>query len=178
MSDILSKRYAKALLMLGEEEGQRRELGHELEGFHEELKALGEVGQSLVSPFYPKDQRGRALKAILERSGLSDLAKNFLGLLHDKGRLGLLGQILASYAKLSDEADGLIRGSLTTAAPLTDSQLSAIKGALNSMSGAKVELEVKVDPSIIGGLVARLGDLVVDSSLKTQLDKLSQRLGV
>jgi F-type H+-transporting ATPase subunit delta len=178
MSDILSKRYAKALLLLGQEDGNYRQYGQELAEFTKELEQTGEVGQALISPFYPKEKRGQALTAILDQSSLSDIVKNFLRLLHDKGRFNKLSSILDAYSQLCDGADGLIRGTLTTAAPLSESQLSASKGALNTMSGAKVELEVKVDPSIIGGLVARLGDLIVDSSLKTQLERLGRYLAV
>jgi F-type H+-transporting ATPase subunit delta len=176
MQDILAKRYAKALLLLGQEDGDYRGLGLELTEFQREIAEAGEAGQALISPFYPKDQRGQALAAVLERSSLSPAVNNFIKLLHQKGRLNLLGPIASAYSRLSDEADGLVRGTLTSAAPLTESQISAIKGALHTMSGAKVELEVKIDPSIIGGLVARLGDLVVDSSLQTQLQILGKKL--
>lgn len=176
MSDILAKRYAKALLLLGQEDGQSHLYGQELEGFLGELVGAGELGQALASPFYPKDLRGRTLAGILDRSGLSQVVSNFLRLLHDKGRLGRLADIVAAYSRLLDEADGLLRGTLTTAAPLADRELSAIKGALSTMTGAKVDLEVVLDPSIIGGLVARLGDLVVDSSLRTQLDRAGRLL--
>ena len=176
MSDILAKRSAKALLSLGQDDGNYRQYGQELEGFQAELEAAGDISQALLSPFYPKDQRGQALAAILEKSQLSGIIKNFLNLLHEKGRLNILALIIPAYKSLCDQADGLIRGTVTTAAPLSESQLSAVKGALSTMSGSKVELEVIIDPSIIGGLVARLGDLVVDSSLMTQLDRLGSKL--
>ncbi|MDR1308365.1 MAG: ATP synthase F1 subunit delta, partial [Deltaproteobacteria bacterium] len=118
----------------------------------------------------------RALAGILGKSGFSPAVSNFLRLLHDKGRLGKLADIASAYAQLCDEADGLLRGTLTTAAPLAKRELSAIKGALSTLTGAKVDLEVVLDPSIIGGLVARLGDLVVDSSLRTQLDRAGRLL--
>jgi F-type H+-transporting ATPase subunit delta len=176
MQDILAKRYAKALLSLGRDDGHYREYGTELEGFRQEIDSAGEVGRALISPFYPKPQRGQALAAILDKSDLSPAVANFVKLLHDKGRLNLLGPIADAYSSLKDEAEGIVRGTLTSASPLSESQISLIKGALNTMSGAKVELEVKIDPSIIGGLVAQLGDLVVDSSLRTQLSRLGRKL--
>ncbi|MDR2385999.1 MAG: ATP synthase F1 subunit delta [Deltaproteobacteria bacterium] len=176
MIDILAKRYAKALFFLGQEDGLYRAYGSELDSFSQALKATGEVGLALTSPFYAREQRRQALLAILEKSSLSLIVANFVKLLFDKGRLNLLEPIKKAYLELCDEREGLMRGTLTTAAPLTDSQVSAIKGALNIMSGAKVELEVIIDDTIIGGLVARLGDLVVDSSIKTQLKRLSQKL--
>ncbi|MDR2301713.1 MAG: ATP synthase F1 subunit delta [Deltaproteobacteria bacterium] len=176
MIDILAKRYAKALFFLGQDDGKYRDYGSELDSFSELLKQTGEVGHALVSPFYPREQRHGALLAILEKCSLSPVVSNFVKLLFDKGRLNLLEPIKTAYLGLCDESEGLMRGTLTSAAPLTESQVSAIKGALNIMSGAKVELEVKVDPTIIGGLVARLGDLVVDSSIQTQLKRLSQKL--
>jgi F-type H+-transporting ATPase subunit delta len=90
--------------------------------------------------------------------------------------LALLPQVLVAYKFLSDEKEGLIRGTLTTASALGQSELSAVKSALGMFMGQQVELTVKVDQSIIGGLVARLGDLVIDGSVRTQLDNLGRSL--
>ncbi|MDR1658179.1 MAG: ATP synthase F1 subunit delta [Deltaproteobacteria bacterium] len=176
MNKILAKRYARALLSLGVEDGRYRSYLEQLENF---LAALNEAGNSrevLSSPVYPRKLRADMLVKIIEASGLDEVATNFLKLLHDRDRFSLLGVTVESLRELIDERDGLLRGVLTTASPLKAGELLAIEGALGTMTGRKVELSVKQDPAIIGGLVARLGDLVVDSSLRTQLDKIGRHL--
>jgi F-type H+-transporting ATPase subunit delta len=113
----------------------------------------------------------------LAQAGLPPLVGDFIRLLHLKGRLGLLGEISQAYQKLLDEKNGLARGVLTVAAPLDDRQLAAIKAALGTFVGREVELTVKEDPALIGGVVARIGDLTVDGSLRTRFDRLSRLLG-
>jgi F-type H+-transporting ATPase subunit delta len=98
---------------------------------------------------------------------------NFISLLHDRGRLGLLPSISEAYQALSDQAQGLLRGTLSSAVPLEDRDLASIEEALGIFTGRKVLLSQKLDPSILAGLVARIGDLVVDGSLRTQLARLS-----
>ncbi|MDR0355520.1 MAG: ATP synthase F1 subunit delta [Deltaproteobacteria bacterium] len=174
MSDILAKRYAKALLLLGLEDGKHQLYGQELEDFYQALSQAENGLWTLSSPAIPANAKSKALDSILAASDLSVRVKNFLLLLLSKSRFNILKKIVSSYKELCDEQDGIIRGVLTAASSLTDSQISSIKGALGTLTGAKVELSVVVEPKIIGGLVARLGDLVVDSSLLTQLDRVSR----
>jgi F-type H+-transporting ATPase subunit delta len=163
-------------LSLGIDEGLHHEYGQELDDFVQALAKTEQLGQSLYSPVYPKDFRGQLLEKVLAKTDLRPVLNNFIKLLHDRSRLDLLAEINSAYRDLLDQVDGLIRGTLTTASPLKESEISAVKGALGTLTGRAVELTVVHDPAIIGGLVARLGDLVVDSSLRTQLDKLSRIL--
>jgi F-type H+-transporting ATPase subunit delta len=176
MWDILAKRYAKALLMLGQEEGKHQLFGQQLTDFYQQLRQADGAFETLSTPIYPREVLGRALEAVLAQSDLEPIVANFLLLIHSKGRFIILPQIIEAYKALGDELDGLIRGTVTTAAPLTEREVSAVKGVLSTLTGAKVELQVVIDPEIIGGLVARLGDLVVDTSLKTQLDRVGRLL--
>ncbi|MDR1296872.1 MAG: ATP synthase F1 subunit delta, partial [Deltaproteobacteria bacterium] len=131
---------------------------------------------ALCTPAYPREVLGRALAEVVAKSDLDPLVGNFLLLLHKKGRFACLPQIAAAYDELADELDGLVRGTVTSASPLAEGELSAVRGALSILTGSKVELKVVVDPGVIGGLVARLGDLVVDTSLRTQLDRVGSLL--
>ncbi|MDR3037823.1 MAG: ATP synthase F1 subunit delta [Candidatus Adiutrix sp.] len=169
-------RYARALLSLGLDDGQYGRYGEELESLAEALAALGEEAKTLTSPLYPAGVRRRMLDQILTRAALSPLVTNFVGLLLDKGHLGELNGIAATYNSLVDAEKGLIRARLTSAAPLEEAEIKAVQAALSKFSGRRVELSLDQDPGLIGGVVARLGDLTIDGSLRTQITKLAERL--
>ncbi|MDR0548296.1 MAG: ATP synthase F1 subunit delta [Deltaproteobacteria bacterium] len=177
MRDLLAKRYAKALFSIGEDAGQAESFGQEIAEFWAGLEAAGSDGQFLYSLAYSRETRGRALEAVLAKANFSKIVADFFRLLHERGRLGLLGAIVDSFREFLDEKKGLLRGVLTVAAPLDERQLLAIKAALGTFTGRQVELTVQEDPAIIGGVVAKLGDLVLDGGLKSQLDRLSRLLG-
>jgi F-type H+-transporting ATPase subunit delta len=116
------------------------------------------------------------LNSVLDRAGLAPLASNFVKLLMDNERLGDLPDITEAYIKMVDEHNGVIRATLTAAADLEDEQILAIKDALSNFAGRKVELAVNKDPSIIGGLIAKMGDLSIDGSVRTQINNLARTL--
>ncbi|MDR2142292.1 MAG: ATP synthase F1 subunit delta [Deltaproteobacteria bacterium] len=177
MRRALAKRYAQAIFSLGIDESSWEGYGQELADFWASVQGAGPDGEALYSLAYPREIRGQALTAVLAKAALSPTVEKFLRLLSSRGRLSLLGEINAAYQRLGDERKGLIRGVVTSAGPLNDSQLAAIKSALGTFIGHQVELTVKEDPTIIGGLIAKLGDLVVDGSLRTKLDQLGRLLG-
>lgn len=176
MQSILAKRYARALLSIGLEDGRYHEYGTALADLVKALEEAGPDAKALTTPLYPRAVRTAILEALLAKSNLVEVVANLLRLLLARDRLGLLPALVESYGELVDEKDGLVRGVLTTAASLGQGELSAIEGALGTMTGREVKLEVVEDPAIIGGLVARLGDLVVDGSLKTRLDRIGRLL--
>ncbi|MDR1608752.1 MAG: ATP synthase F1 subunit delta [Deltaproteobacteria bacterium] len=177
MRGVLAKRYAQALFSIGLDDQAHEAYGQELAGFWASLKAAGQIGQVLSSQAYPKEVRSQALEAILAQAKLARVVGDFLRLLLLKGRFGFLEAIVQAYQKLLDDKNGLIRGTVTTAGPLDDSQLAALKSALGAYIGRRVEVTVKSDPAIIGGVVAQLGDLVLDGSLRAKLNRLGRLLG-
>jgi F-type H+-transporting ATPase subunit delta len=176
MLSIVASRYAKALLSVGLESGEEENFASELEQFNNSLKQVGPEAKALLSPIFPKAVRIQILEAVLAKADLSPTVANFLRLLNDRGRLDILDSAVEVYRKLLDENQGLIHGLLTSASPLSESDVSAVKAALSTLTGRRVELNIKQDPSLIGGLVASLGDLRVDSSLSSQLEKLERLL--
>jgi len=169
-------RYARALLSLGLADGQFARYGQDLEGLAGALTALGEETKALFSPIYPAGVRRGMLEGILARAALSPLAANFVRLLLDNGHLENLAEIVATYGRLVDAEKGLIRARVTCASPLNQAEIDAIKAALGKFSGRQVELAVDQDAELIGGVVARLGDLTIDGSVRTQLAKLAEGL--
>jgi F-type H+-transporting ATPase subunit delta len=169
-------RYAHALLNIGLDDGRYVEYGLELRGLAEVLSALGEETRALTSPSYPEGVRQKMLDLILDKAALSPIVSNFINLLMDKDHLGELGEIAIAYNDLADAEKGLVRARVTSAAPLPGSVLKSLQTVLSQFAGRQVELALDHDPALIGGLVAQMGDLTIDGSVRTQLEKLTARL--
>ncbi|MDR1314479.1 MAG: ATP synthase F1 subunit delta [Deltaproteobacteria bacterium] len=174
MDSILATRYARALLSIGEEDGKYKEYGEELSRFAEAMEGARPDSAVLESPVYPGEFRSRILEALLDKAGLSATVSNFARLLYHRGRIGILGEAAKAYGRLTDERDGILRGTVSTPASLGDQDLNALREALRVyLGGSRIELEQATDPSLIAGLSVKVGDLVLDGSLKAQLKRLA-----
>lgn len=170
------KRYARALLELGVADGRYAEYGLQLLELARSFKETGELAGFLTSPAFPDGLRRKALAAILAKANLAPLVNSFVNLLMDKDRLGDLADIASAYKSLADDVMGVAQATVISARPLGAAEIKALTESLNKFSGRQVELSVTEDPAIIGGLIARIGDLSIDGSVRTQLDKLAERL--
>lgn len=172
----ISRRYARALVELGNEKKKVEpfadELNRVLAAFTEE-KALPMV---LESPTYSYEKRAAILRDLGKLLKLSPVMKNFLGLLLEKNRLRFLPQIQKDYRKFADDISGVLRAQVTSAAEIDPEQAKVIQSTLEKQTGKKVELETRVDPSLIGGLRAEIGGKVFDGSLLTQLNRIEDNL--
>lgn len=169
-------RYAKALFALAREEGLVEAVGSEFQRLVEVLREVPALRDVLVRPLYPAAERRAALAAVGTRLGLSPLLQNFCAFLIDQRRTRELESISAEYQRLAEEAAGRVRGEVVAAAPLAAAQLQRLRAALARQVGHEVELTVRVDPALLGGAWARVGDLVFDGSLRTQLAQLRASL--
>ena len=176
ISNAIARRYAKALVQLGAEEGVVDRFGTELAAMNGTLEAHADLGTILKSPAYRIEAKREILKEVIAKVALSPLVANFLLLLLERGRIALLPQIIHSYGAFADELSGVIRPVLTSAFPLEDAQVEALKGALAKATGNKVMLSVEVDSALIGGVVAQIGDKVYDGSVRTQLNRIQDIL--
>jgi F-type H+-transporting ATPase subunit delta len=172
----VSRRYARALLSLGKEDGNYLQYGAELNAFNELLKREKQAGYVLQSPMYDFTSRNTLLKAILEKTGFSQTINNFIQLLLTKGRIRYLEDITVFYAQLTDELSNIKRAMVTTAVQLSEDIIQRIQAALKEVVKKEVVVTVNQDPSIIGGIVAQVGDLTLDGSLRTQLKSLKESL--
>jgi F-type H+-transporting ATPase subunit delta len=170
------RRYARALFALAREEGRVEEVRGELRRLGETLAANPELRGVLFQPLVPASERRRVLEAVAARLNAGALLLRFYAYLIDQRRLVDFDAIEAEYVKLADEAAGRAKARIRTAQPLTDAQRERLARALAARAGRAVELEVEVDPALIGGLVAQLGDTVYDGSLRTQLVQLRSAL--
>jgi F-type H+-transporting ATPase subunit delta len=169
-------RYAKALFSLAKEEHRVSDVRNELEWLAALFAENDELREALLTPLHPADERKSVLNAIAERASLSPLLKNFCSYLIDQRRLVAYAAIRDEFVRLADEDAGLINAQVVTASPLGDRRKDRLRRALSERTGREVRLDVSVDPSLIGGAVAKVGDLVFDGSLRTQLSQLRANL--
>lgn len=176
MAGGAAQRYAKALFGLAQDERRHREVRAELERLSAVFEESREVSAALLTPMHPAAERKAALRAIAARVGASLLVQNFLAFLVDQRRLIQFEAIVAAYAALADRAEGLLTADVKVASPLDDRRKDRLRRALSARTGREVKLEIEVDPSLIGGAIAKVGDLVFDGSIRTQLEKLRANL--
>jgi F-type H+-transporting ATPase subunit delta len=172
----VSKRYAKALFSLGQEEGKAREYGQDLKAFTEFWRWNPEFAGVVASRIFALEERKRILDAVLEKSGLSGKVKNFLSLLLDKDRIGAIEEMAEHYEKLADEMANVARAEVVVPRPLRADALGRLEKALRDLTSKEVRTEVREDRSLIGGVVVKIGDLVLDGSIKAQLRGLRESL--
>jgi F-type H+-transporting ATPase subunit delta len=172
----IARRYAKALLLIGKEDGQTETYREELNTIAELVKSQNVLEQALVNPLYNAADRKKVLKAVLDKMSLSKVMNAFMLLLFEKGRVGFLSNINEFYQKLADELKGVARASLVSATALSSETVEKIRASLSKKTGKDIILEIDEDPGLIGGIVTRIGDLVLDGSVKTQLLNMRESL--
>ena len=172
----ISKRYAKALLSLGQEDGNYMGYGEDLQEFGRFCSAHGEFLRVIANQIFSVEERKRVLDAVLDKSSFADMVKNFLRLLLDKNRIGGIQEIADYYSRLTDEISNITRADIVTARPLKEEVQGRLSAVLAGLTAKEVKIEVKEDESLIGGLVVRIGDLVLDGSIKAQIKGLKESL--
>lgn len=172
----VARRYAKALLLIGKEDGHTDSYREELSGFSDLMEREAALNQAITNPLYESSGRRKVLQAVIDKLGISKTMKSFLLLLFDKGRIGFVSSIDDFYQKLADELNGIARASLVSATALSDDTVEKIRAALSKKTQKKIVLEVEKDPDLIGGIVTKIGDLVWDGSIRTQLSNMRETL--
>ena len=170
----VSKRYAKALFSLGQEDGNFEQYGQELSDFEAFFQDNADFRQVIVNPVFALEDRRKVLQIVLDKSNFSGVVKNFLNLLLDKDRIGAIEAITGYYARLTDEVSGIARAEIVTARPLKEEALGRIEKSLEGLTSKKIKPEVREDKDLIGGIVVKIGDLVLDGSVKAQLEGLKE----
>ena len=172
----IARRYAKALLIIGKEDGQAEAYGKELDGFAKLMVKEKALEQAICNPLYGASGRKNVLEAVIGKVGISKIVASFLLLLFDKGRFEFISDINEFYQKLADELKGVLRASLVSASELSSETVEKIRTTLSKRTGKDIILKVEQDPSLIGGIVSRIGDLVLDGSIKSQLLNMRESL--
>ena len=172
----VSRRYAKALILIGQEDGQAEQYRKELDAVIGLFDTQEGFEATLINPLFNKNDRKKVLTAVLEATPFSPVMKSFLNLLFDKGRFGFLRDIASYYKEMADELNGVVKASVTSATKLPKKTVDKIKKSLSKKTGKTIVLSVEQDPSLIGGIVTKIGDLVLDGSVRTQLINMRETL--
>lgn len=165
----VARRYAKALLTLGKEDGKYKEYGEGLRGFAYLLEREPELKDALLNPVHSREDRRKLLLRMIDLLKLPPLVGNLMQLLFDKHRLGAVAGVSQAYQQLVDVLEKVSRARVTAAFPLDAPTQERLRRSLEKLTGTTVVMEVEEDPGIIGGVVTRVGDLVLDGSVRTQL---------
>ena len=175
-SQAAAIRYAKALFGLAKDEHRLAEVREELERFAGLLDSHDELRDALQQPLYPADERKAVVKAVAGPASQSPLLVNFYSFLIDQRRFVDFAGIVEEFGRLADEDAGLTTAYVVAASDMDERRRDRLRRALSERTGREVRLEVTVDPELIGGAVAKVGDLVFDGSLRTQLSQLRANL--
>jgi F-type H+-transporting ATPase subunit delta len=176
--NIIARRYAKALFSLGLGQGGDAvsAYGKDLEELAAVLENVPELMRVFANPIFVASEKKAVLDGVLAKLSVSPMVKNFLGLLAEKERLSYLPEIAVYFRTLLDEAQGVVRGRLVTALNLAEARRDQIKSKLEAQTGKKLVLDFAVDPEILGGVMLKVGDKVLDASLRAQLQILKEQI--
>ncbi|RUP00135.1 MAG: F0F1 ATP synthase subunit delta [Hyphomicrobium sp.] len=165
-------RYASALFELASESSNVEGIEGDLKNFQALLDESPDLVRLVRSPVIAADDQAKAIAVILDRAGIGGLTANFLKLVTANRRLFVVQDMIKAYRSLAAKARGEITADVTSAFPLNDEQIAALKDTLKSSVGKEVALQSRVDPSILGGLIVKVGSRMIDSSLKTKLQSM------
>lgn len=169
----MAGRYAGALFELALEEKATDTVRRELDQFDALIAESPDLNRLVRSPVFGADEQLKALSAILTKAGLSGITANFLRVITTNRRLFAVRDMIRAYRALVAKNKGEVVAQVTVAEPLNDQNKEALKGALKTVTGGKdIDMDVTIDPAIIGGLVVKVGSRMVDSSLRTKLNSI------
>lgn len=172
----LARRYARALLDIGQEEKQLRRVLGEAEGFSAMLSGTPELHEMLFAAEVNRRDKGEWLGAAVTKLGFLPTTRNFLLLLVEKKRLEVLPQIIVELRRMVEELEGVERVEVTSSAALSPAQRDQLSAAVAAKTGKKIELEEKVDPAVLGGMIVKVGSTVYDGSVRTQILQIRENL--
>ncbi len=168
----MAGRYATALFELAKDAGAIDAVKSDLDGLSALIAESPDLARLVRSPVFTAEEQLKAVSAVLSTVGIGGLAANFVKLVAQNRRLFALPQMISAYSALVAAQRGETTAGVTVARPLSDDHFAALKDALAAQTGKDVNLDVTVDPSILGGLIVKLGSRMVDASLKTKLNSI------
>jgi F-type H+-transporting ATPase subunit delta len=172
----LAERYALALYELADEGKQLDEVAEDLRGLKAMVAESADLRRLIRSPVIGRGQQAKAVAALAERAGLQKLSRNFLGLLARNRRLFAVPEMIDRYLATLAQRRGEVAAEVVSAQDLTPGQRDRLGEQLRKAVGQKVAVELRVDPSLLGGLVVKLGSRMVDASLKSKLHRLEMAM--
>jgi len=168
----LATRYAAALFELAESRNQLDAVAADLATLSKMIADSADLRRLINSPVLSRAEQGKAMAAIVKAAGFGELSQKFIGLLAQNRRLFAVPAMIKAYRKMLADKRGELTAEVTAARALTPAQQAAVGDAIKRVFGGIVAVDVKVDPSLLGGLIVRVGSRMIDNSLKTKLQKL------
>ncbi len=169
----LAGRYATALFGLARDEQQIDAVSRSLDSIEAATAGSADFRALVTSPLIGRADAGKTIRALVPSLGLDPITGRFLGVLADNGRLSELKSVICIVRELASGHRGETRAEVTSAFPLRDDQIAALKTKLKNRVGSDVSIDAKVDPTLLGGLVVRLGSQMIDASIATKLNTLA-----
>jgi F-type H+-transporting ATPase subunit delta len=169
-------RYARALLDVALKESDPQKVERDLTSFVSAMASSLELRRALVNSQIPATIRRKATEAVTKAIGMEPPAAKLLALLADRGRLEIYTELLEVYRERLLAHSNIVKGTVTSAIALTPATITALEQSLSGATGKQVQLEAAVDPSLIGGVITRIGSTVYDGSIRTQLQRMKQQL--
>ncbi|MGO4571909.1 F0F1 ATP synthase subunit delta [Microvirga sp. 2TAF3] len=168
----VAQRYASALFELAQEANSVDAVAGDLDRFGRLIQESADLQRLIRNPVFTAEEQAGAIGAILDKTGISGLAGNFIRLVASKRRLFALPDMIRAYRELVADAKGIVRAQVMLAEQPSDKVMNEIKAALRDVAKADVALDVKIDPSLIGGLIVKMGSRMVDASVRTKLNSI------
>lgn len=168
----VSGRYASALFELAQEMGEVDAVGAALDRFGALIDSSEDLQRLVKNPVFTAEEQAAGVGALLDKAKIGGIAGNFIKLVASKRRLFALPGMIAAYRQLVADARGVVRAEVTVAETPSDKQIKDIAAALKAAAGKEVTVDLKVDPSLIGGLIVKMGSKMIDASLKTKLNSI------
>jgi F-type H+-transporting ATPase subunit delta len=172
----LAGRYAKALFELARDENQLETVAASLAALKRALDESEDLRALIASPLISRDEAGQTVAATAAAMKLDSTTSNFLGVLSQNRRLAELGSVIRAFDMMLSAHRGETTAEVTSAHPLTDDQVAALKTNLKNRLGRDVAVDLAVDPAILGGLVVKVGSQMIDGSIRTKLNTLAQAM--
>ncbi len=172
----VAERYAASLHDLAAEAKSVDKVEADLGRFETLLSGSDDLDRLIKSPVFSADDQFKAISAILAKAGITGLVGNFLKVVAKNRRLFAVPSMITAFRRIAAEARGEVAAEVTSAHALTAAQQTELKAALKGVAGKDVAISVTVDPSLLGGLVVRLGSRQIDTSLRTKLNSLKLAL--
>ena len=169
---VIAERYALALFELANDQGSLDQVSTDLSGLQNAINECADLRRAITGLNLHRDTQARAIMAVAQAAGFSQLTINFLGLLGQSRRLDALPAIIVSFHERLARHRGEVTAKVGSAQPLSAAQMDDLTAALKTAFGGKVAINVTVDPSLLGGLVVKVGSRMVDSSVKAKLQNL------
>lgn len=176
MIRVIAKRYAKALLELSEEKKIADQVRADFSTFAGVVESNSQIQRLFASPAVAPEAKKAVIGELSDKLKLQPTSRRFIEHLAETGRIRYVREVHAAYEELLAERQNRAVARLTTASPLNNGDLADIKNKLEGVTGKKVDIDSKVDPTLIGGIKAQIGSVIYDGTIKNQMNKLREQL--